>query len=188
MIVRVLDSADQGTVANVALGVDYAVVHGARVINMSLNGAGSTAALDAAIEDARVAGVLVVVSAGNDGADLGLTPSFPACSTSPDVVTVASVGRSGTLSAFSDHGSCVDVTAPGENILSTAMGGGYELRDGTSTSAPQVAGVAALALALDPAVPLGELVSGLESAPRTGREAVGQPPHLDAWGVLRVLG
>jgi subtilisin family serine protease len=191
MVVRALDANDAGNTDWLAASIDYAVANGARIVNVSVNTAADVPAVAAAIERARAAGVLLVVSAGNDGADLGMTPSYPACSSSPNVVTVAAVGRSGALSSFSNRGSCVDVTAPGEEIAATRRGGGYELRSGTSMAAPQVAGVAALALALHPRTGVDRLVRALTGASRPSRATASartvRAPRISAARLLRRL-
>lgn len=162
MVLRVLDHDNNGTTGNVAAALRYAVANGARVANLSLNTATPDPAVDAAIAEANAAGVLVIVSAGNDHQDLGATPSFPACSTSPNVIAVAATGRSGAMAPFSNFGpSCVDVAAPGVDIASTRLGGGYEARSGTSMATPQVAGAAVLLLAARPSLTVAQLRASL---------------------------
>jgi subtilisin family serine protease len=144
MIVRVLDANAQGTTTSVAEGVRYAVDNGARIVNLSLAGPSSTPDLEAAIQYAQAHGVLVVVAAGNDGQDLASAPTYPAAYPEANVIGVAATTRDGGLSTVSDYGPGADVAAPGEEILSTALGGGYEWRTGTSMAAPQVTGALAL--------------------------------------------
>lgn len=167
MPVRVLDSRNSGTTAGLAAGIRYATKMGARVINISANSPTSDAAVDAAIAEAGNAGVLVVAAAGNIGADLGAKPSYPACANASNLLAVASSGQQRTLSAFSSYGGgCVDLTAPGEDIVSTKAGGGYELRTGTSMAAPQVAGAAVLLLSARPKLTVPQLVQALVGGAR----------------------
>src|SRR5919198_1349301 len=125
MPLKVLDSSGSGTADKVAAAISFAVAHGARIVNASLNGPGRSQVLEDAIAAAERAGVLVVVAAGNDGQDLDTTPSYPAAYSESNVVAVGSDGPDGALSSFSNTGSPVDVTAPGEDVLTTARGGGY---------------------------------------------------------------
>jgi subtilisin family serine protease len=156
MAVRVLDADNAGSTETVARGIDYAVAGGARVVNVSVNSDVDDPALDAALSRAERAGVLVVASAGNLGRDLGRVPSFPVCSPHANVLGV------GTAASFANFGGgCVDVQAPGVGVVGTRLGGGYERRDGTSAAAPQVAGAAAVLLARNPRLTVGELTGAL---------------------------
>jgi len=162
MALRVLGADNRGAPGNVAAALRYAVANGARVVNVSLTTARPAPALDAAIAEADAAGVLVVVSAGNEHTDLDATPSYPACSTSPNVVAVAATTRSGALAEFSNFGaSCVDLAAPGEDILATHAGGGYKTRSGTSAATAQVSGAAVLLLAARPTLNVAQLRGAL---------------------------
>jgi serine protease len=77
MPVKVLDSNGSGTDAEVADGIRFAADHGAKVINLSLGGAGTSTTLENAVAYAYGAGVTIVCAAGNDG-DKGNLPSYPA--------------------------------------------------------------------------------------------------------------
>jgi subtilisin family serine protease len=150
MAVRVLDGQARGTTAGVADGIRYAVDNGARIVNLSLAGPTSTPDLEAAVQYARARGVLIVAAAGNDGADLAASPTYPAAYGEDNVLGIAATTRDGGLSSVSDYGPGADIAAPGEQILSTALGGGYEWRTGTSMAAPEVAGALVLLAAARP--------------------------------------
>jgi hypothetical protein len=143
---KVLDDLGTGTIASVIQGITWATDHGAQVINLSL-GANlpCTSALQETIDATWARQVVIVAAAGNDTLS---TPHLPAsCS---HVLAVASTDATDTKSAFSSHGSWVDVAAPGgrdaagRGILSTDYIGGYVAKSGTSMAAPHVAGLAAL--------------------------------------------
>jgi subtilisin family serine protease len=144
MPVKVLDNHRSGSTDVVAEGIRYAVTHGANVINLSINGPGPSEDLRSAIRVAGAAGVTVVASAGNDGDDLGLIPSYPASFTDPAILAVGATKGDDLLADFSNFGRGVSLTAPGVAILSTSSTGGYELRSGTSMAAPEVAAGLAL--------------------------------------------
>jgi subtilisin family serine protease len=187
MIVKVLDAGGTGTVYDVADGIDYAVANGARIINLSMAGPDDDPALEAAIGAARDAGVLIVAAAGNAGANLDTTAAYPASSPSTDVISVASTDEQGKLAPGSSFGSAtVDVTAPGENIDSTAVGSGYGVRSGTSQAAAHVSGVLALMAAAQPSAGAQTLRTQLLAGTRSNALPVAGGA-LDAAGALRHL-
>ena len=123
----------------------YAVAHGARVINVSLTGPSAGSDLEAAIAQAAAAHVLVVAAAGNTHADDDAVAAYPAALAAPNLVAVTASDRRGALARSASFGrASVDLAAPGEAILSTARGGGYELRSGSSMAAAEVSGAAVL--------------------------------------------
>src|SRR5512133_3259014 len=135
MAVKVLGADASGDMATVAAGVRYAVAHGAGVINLSLTGPSPGPDLAAAVDAA----------AGNAHADDDVVASYPADLDAANLVAVTSADQRGALARSASFGrSTVDLAAPGEEILSTARGGGYELRSGSSMAAAQVSGAAVL--------------------------------------------
>ena len=113
------------------------------VANLSIGGAPS-ALLDAAVEALAEAGMVVVVAAGNEAQD--------ACDTSParapSAITVGASAPGDVEADFSNWGECVDIYAPGVDILSAwrTSGTATMVESGTSMAAPHVAGAAALEL------------------------------------------
>lgn len=135
--------ASGGSVAGVPANANVA-----EVINMSLGGSGSCpTSMQGAIDSAVGRGTAVVVAAGNNGLDVANTN--PAnCN---NVIAVAATDRNGARASFSNWGSRVDLSAPGVGIWSTFNSGStfpgdetYGTKNGTSMSAPHVAGVVAL--------------------------------------------
>ena len=150
MAVRVLDANAAGTTDNVAKGIRYAVDNGARIVNLSLAGPSAGAELEAAVAYAHARGVLIVAAAGNQSRDLGASPAFPVSLADDFVIGVAAMNSQLQLADISNYGAGADIAAPGADILSTAVGGGYEWRTGTSMAAPAVAGTLALIAAARP--------------------------------------
>lgn len=188
MIVKVLDDRRSGTAAGLAEGIRYALAQGAKVINTSVNGDGVSRPLQDAIRAAGAAGALVVASSGNDGRDIDLQPSFPASYADPSIVTVAAAGADGALASYSNRGLiAVDLAAPGDDVLSTAQGGGYEQRSGTSMAAPFVSATLALLRAARPELEgsalKAALLGGLRVDDLLGNLVGGGA--LDAAGALR---
>jgi serine protease len=145
MSLRVLDNTGTGDIAGAVEAIDYAVAHGARVINLSWGTAAESVALKDAIGRANKGNVIVVCSAGNGGHDLNASAYYPASFALPNLVAVAATDNMDQLASWSNWGARnVSVAAPGTNILTTQMGGGYWNVTGTSAAAPVVAGIAGL--------------------------------------------
>ena len=131
--------------------IAQAVTAGARVINMSLGESAYSASLDAAVQDAWSAGLVIVAGAGNNGTT-GLF--YPAAL--PNVISVGAFDEDHRRASFSNYGSWVDISAPGNAILSAnrmsactqsatpGNAGCYVFRSGTSMATPHAAGAAAL--------------------------------------------
>ncbi len=131
-----------GSFADIANGITWSADQGADIISMSLGcfGCSDQSVVDA-IDYATAAGSLVIVAAGNDGAN---SLGFPA--NVANAMSVAAHDSNGNKASFSNYGSGLDITGPGVGIVSTT-GGGYATWDGTSMATPHVSGVAALVLA-----------------------------------------
>jgi subtilisin family serine protease len=131
--------------------MDYARTNGARIINASLGGTGFSSSLSNAIVAARDSGIIVVASAGNSGANLDVTPYYPASFDIDNIVAVAATTRTDSLWSSSSYGAThVDLAAPGRQIYSTFTFIPYLSVDGTSVAAPYVSGTLALMLAKFP--------------------------------------
>lgn len=118
-IVKVFNESGWGYSGDLSDAVDTCVNNGAKVVNMSLGGAGSSNAEKNALQAAANAGVLLVAASGNDG---NSTLSYPASYDS--VMAVGAVDQSGKHAEFSQYTSQIEVAAPGEAILSTVAGDG----------------------------------------------------------------
>ena len=155
MGLKFLDGNGEGNTADAANAIDYAVDHGARVINASWGGPSFSHALYSAVRRADEHGVLFVAAAGNDGLNADSSPDYPAAFDLPNVISVAATDRSDRLVEFSNYGAkSVDLAAPGDDIYSTVPPvsdpSGYASFSGTSMAAPFVSGAAALYLAKNP--------------------------------------
>jgi subtilisin family serine protease len=151
MPVKVLDSTGSGKTSAIAMGIVWAVDRGARVLNMSLGGPGTTSALQAAVRYASSKGAVLVASAGNSGVD---TPFYPAAYS--EVIGVAATTEADARYTWSNYGSWVQVAAPGCNTAPW-LEDSYVEFCGTSAAAPIVSGIAALALSLNPSASKSEI-------------------------------
>ena len=149
--VKVLDWAGSGSYSSVISGLQWVINDATSsgmvqrsVISMSLSG-GYSPALNAAVDAAYLAGLPVIVAAGNNGADAGsYSPS-----SAQFAIAVGATDSSDTRASWSNYGSVVTIFAPGVGILSAWNGCNtcVTVQSGTSMATPHVAGMAAYLLA-----------------------------------------
>lgn len=155
MAIRAVPDGDEYD-KDVALAIRYAADNGAKVVNMSFGKGYSPNAewVYDAIKYAEEKDVLLVHAAGNDGSDIDVAENYPNDSKdkvsefADNVLTVGAMTRhfdQYLVASFSNYGKVnVDIFAPGLEIYSTFPKNEYQISQGTSMAAPQVAGVAAL--------------------------------------------
>ncbi|MDE2314415.1 MAG: S8 family serine peptidase, partial [Elusimicrobia bacterium] len=139
--VKVLDADGSGDLSNVIKGVIWATNERIPVANMSLGTDQPSPALEQAVEYAALEGTVIVASAGNSS---GGPVSYPAAY--PYVIAVSASDSSNKLASFSSVGPQVAFIAPGQDILSSWLNGGYANISGTSMAAPHITGLVALSL------------------------------------------
>jgi hypothetical protein len=156
---------------DVAAGIDYAATNGAQVINISLGSSPGDPPLpkiEAALRRARQAGVVVVISAGNDRQLFSaVEPDWPALYASAGLgIAVGGVDRKQNFYIDSNPAGLNRlnfVVAPAVGVYSTTLGGSYDIQEGTSFAAPYVSGAAALLLSAKPNLTPAEVEAALVS-------------------------
>lgn len=138
MPINVFDGED-ALYSDVIKGIDYAINHGANIINLSLGGNEPSAILNDAIQRAYQAGILIIAAAGNDGQNI---EDYPA--SYDHVVGVSATNHLDYLAYFSNYGPQIDLAAPGTDIYSTLPNNKFGEMSGTSMATPIVSGTAAL--------------------------------------------
>jgi subtilisin len=108
---------------------------------MSLGASKGNDALKAAVEAMAKGGVALIAAAGNSGSAVGFPAAYPGA------IAVAAMDSNDKIASFSSRGPQVAVAAPGVDVKSTYMQGGYSTLSGTSMATPHVSGLAALAIA-----------------------------------------
>ncbi|GAA4998667.1 type VII secretion-associated serine protease mycosin [Kitasatospora paranensis] len=178
------DDQGNGKVGDLVNAINTAVAKGADVINISqdVRADGETSnfddskQLEEAVQAAEAENVVVVASSGNDGRE-GAT--YPAAYET--VLAVGASDRNNERATFSEYGDFVDIAAPGVDMLSTVPAGGHCVDNGTSFSAPYVAGVAALLKGAHPDWTAAQVRARIEqSAQRTERTR----NRFVGWGVV----
>ena len=167
----VLDADGNGGFSDVIAGIEWAASHGIKVANMSLGADEGSEALKRAVTAASKAGLTIVAAAGNSGSAVGFPASYP------ETIAVAASDIKDGVAEFSSRGPEVDFIAPGVDVKSVKMGGGYVELSGTSMATPHVAGLAALAVARGartPAALRAALVAAATPLPKLTNELQGR--------------
>src|SRR5262245_53443913 len=192
LMVKAVGADDSFSDVDEAAAIVYAVDHGAKVVNLSLGGVGASELEERAIEYAAAHDVLLVAAAGNEYAS-GNPVEYPAAALQPPGsngeggagLSVAASTMAGSRASFSNTGSHISRAAPGENVLGAiaagaprqwwprfrlpgAHAGHYGWSSGTSFSAPQVAGAAALVWAANPTLTAEQVGAILKSTASGG--------------------
>ncbi|WP_405682529.1 type VII secretion-associated serine protease mycosin [Streptomyces sp. NBC_01238] len=180
--IRQNDDKGTGTAATMAAAIRHAIAKHARVINISQDTVKPLRAdsdLALAVREALSSNIVVVASAGNDGLAGKVKATYPAAY--PGVLAVAASDRNDERAPFSQTGAFVGVAAPGVDMVSTVPKGGQCVDNGTSFSAPYVAGVAALLRAKHPRWTQSQVVAQIE---QTAERAVKGRDDFIGWGVV----
>ncbi len=152
-------SGEEADIYTVADGIDYAVNAGADIINLSLTTEDDTEVLKYAIQSAINKGVVVVAAVGNDSTS---RPQYPAAY--KNVIAVSATTKYDKRASFSNYGSYIKLSAPGEDIFSTAPGSSYLTESGTSMATPIVSGISALILSKNPFLKPTEVMNILQKS------------------------
>ncbi|HAB89189.1 MAG TPA: hypothetical protein DCF84_01545 [Bacteroidetes bacterium] len=167
--VKVLNSDGVGDSFTIAKGIVLAVDQGADIINLSLGGFSSSAAMDQAIQYAKSKDVLLVSAVGNDGTEGVLYPARH-----KDVIAVSSVDAKSRISSFASYGPEVDLAAPGVGIVTAWEDNHFVEFSGTSIATAFVSGALAHELSKSPSQNkkgvLEALYSNLDEAEKLGKD------------------
>ncbi|OGF27877.1 hypothetical protein A2303_06005 [Candidatus Falkowbacteria bacterium RIFOXYB2_FULL_47_14] len=191
MPLKALNDRGEGDTKNVIRAIDYAIANGADIINFSFAGSGFSRSLETAIRRAHKAGIIMIAAAGNEGNQtiaseiaagktgegyfLDQSPMYPVCHDGSDnmVIGVAATDTLDQKAKFSGYGfKCVDISAPGVSIFSTAFyspehsssGRSFDKHydgywSGTSMAVPMVSAAVALVETANPALSKAEVIN-----------------------------
>ena len=172
--VKVLDKDGNGNYSDVIAGIEWAMNHGIKIANMSLGADEGSEPLHRAVQAALAKGMLIIAAAGNSGGPVGYPGAYP------EAVAVGASDSSDHVAPFSSHGPEVAYIAPGVDILSLKMGGGYTSLSGTSMASPHISGLAALAFSQGATTP-SALRAALDGA---ARPIAGLTPDAEGRGMV----
>lgn len=167
MVLKALDAKGSGDEASIVSAINYAIAHGANVINLSLGSNTPDTALQTALKNASSHGVIVTIAAGNDHT---VTPDYPAAYAQgiTNAIAVGATKQSGSgvaMASFSDQaGSATPynfVDAPGVAIMGYGLSGKVLSWSGTSMAAPLVAAEAADILSAHTSLPVNQIVQDI---------------------------
>lgn len=160
-------------------GIVYAAANGADVINMSWGGPTYTTTGQNVCNYAWNQGCILVAAAGNDGVS---SQFYPAAMN--NVISVAATTSTDAKASFSNYGSWIDISAPGNNIYSTTVSNTYGNKSGTSMASPMVAGLVGLMWSLNPGMSKTDLINCLYSS-ATNINSV-NPSYIGQLGAGRI--
>lgn len=143
-VARILDANNEAPVERVIRAVNWAMEKKVNILHMSFGTREYSEELEAVIEKAYAQGILIIAAAGNDGtaAEDESTVEYPAAF--DDVIAVGATNTENKKTSTSSSGAELDVVAPGDQILAMGAFNGVVVEEGTSVSAAQVTGVAAV--------------------------------------------
>lgn len=142
--VKVINQSGEGSIEDIAEGVNWAIQNDMDIINMSIGTFYNSDILNLVIKQAVDNGIVVVASAGNEGVYSGTGENLTYPARLSSVISVAAVDESLKRGSFSSTGAELDISAPGVDIVSTSKSGNYESRSGTSMATPFISGMVAI--------------------------------------------
>ena len=157
-----LDAQGSGSMSDGVKAIEYAAHRGVRVINASWGGSQCSTSLREEIASLEARGIVFVVAAGNDSANIDAYPEYPAALNLAAQITVGATGESDYKAEYSNYGlQNVHLFAPGSDITSTLPGDRMGSLSGTSMATPFVTGAVALLLSAVPSATVAQIRQAL---------------------------
>lgn len=187
--IKVLNQAGSGAVSWLLSGLNYAAQQEADVINLSLINYPISGIIDAALEQCRNAGCIILACAGN-GSIGNADVSYPGAS--PWTLSIGATDASDLRADFSGTGAALDFVAPGKLAVTVNPHGpdSYYMFSGCSAATPVAAGIVCLLKAQDPGLTHQEafelLRTGAQDRVGDGEDGIGRDDDY-GWGRLSAL-
>ncbi|WP_102348605.1 S8 family serine peptidase [Bacillus sp. Marseille-P3661] len=142
--IKALDQNGAGYLSDVVAGIDWAITNNIDIINLSIGMSTYSQILADVIDYAYQSGMFIVAAAGNSGNSSGTGDNIDYPARLEGAIAVGATTLNNTRASFSSTGPALELTAPGDTILSSYINNNYEYLNGTSMAAPFVTGIAAL--------------------------------------------
>lgn len=180
--VKVLAFDSTGSTSDIVSGLEWSVDNSMHVINMSLGSDDNSISVSRAIYNTYNAGVLIIAAAGNSGnaAGTGDNIDYPARYSS--VVSVGATDINDNRARFSSTGPSLELSGPGDHILSTLNWNKYGVLSGTSMASPHVTGVAALVISAEPGITNSRVRIRMQTTAQSISKATGKFSAKDWYG------
>jgi hypothetical protein len=180
-------ASKNATLDAIIKGLDWAVEHGARVVNMSFAGPRATF-LEPPIAAAYRRNVVLVAAAGNDGPRAA--PAYPGALA--EVIAVTATDSDDRVFDHANRGRYIAVAAPGVDVVAPILNAAVKPVTGTSIAAAHVSGLAALLIERNPSLRPEDIrriltTTAVHPAPDAPPDAVGAG-RVDAFAAVRSLG
>lgn len=156
-VLKVFDTKSESRLSYAIKAIKYAADNGMRVMNISFGTTMDSQALKDAVEYAYSKGAFIVAAAGNNSS---VKPHYPAAY--DKVISVGAYNKEGGRLSESNYGDWVNLSAPGERILSSIPDGRYGYLNGTSQAAPFVTAAVSNILLKQPNIGIEEMKKELK--------------------------
>lgn len=178
---KAISNDDYGSTSGVATAIMQAVEEKVDVINLSINFIEDRNLSIAALEKAIASNTTIVCAVGNSG----MIQSIHAPSNIEGCITVSATDRNNIITDFSDKSWNVDVSAPGQEIITAKINNQYELSDGTSFSSPCVASLAAIISSIYPDLTNKQIERTIKDSAIPVKNIYNYISHLDGTGIVQ---
>lgn len=178
---KALGNGYYGSTAGATAAILKAVADNVDVINLSITFSTNTMLSIKALKTAFEADISVVCAAGNSG----MIQTIHAPENIEECITVGATSRDNIMTDFSDKSWNVDVSAPGQNILTAKINNQYELSDGTSFSAPCVASLVAIIRSIYPDMTSKQIEKRIKESAKPVKNIYNYVSHLDGTGMVQ---
>ncbi|MCU9614801.1 S8 family serine peptidase [Caldibacillus lycopersici] len=142
--VKVLDFDGSGYISDLVEAIQWSIENDMDILNISSGSLVNSQILERMINAAYENGLLIVAAAGNDGTEDTKIDTINYPGKFDSTIAVGALDENNQRAIFSSTGSALEISAPGENIVSTYLNNGYISMSGTSMATPVVSGIVAL--------------------------------------------